>query len=316
VISGNILITGGAGFIGSQLIRKILPLSTHIYVIDDLSTGQREVIPSSQKITFIEDSISNKKVLRSILPRVNYIFHLACSNLLKSVEDLDKDFETNLYGGYLLLQSAHTYCPDLKRFVYASTCSIYGNASVFPTPENYYKIRLPYAASKFSVEHYCHVYYRLYQLPVTVLRLSNIFGPGQSPANPYCGVVAKFFEALKEKEPLIIYGNGQQTRDFTFIEDALQAFLLAAAREESIGQVYNVGTGKETTVNELAKEIRRITGVTEGAIQYKPKRPVDIVERRSIDAKKIQKELQWKVNHSLSEGLLKTFQWFKGGKVQ
>ncbi len=203
--------------------------------------------------------------------------------------DLEQDFHTNLYGGYVLLQCTHTHCPNLKRFVYASTTSIYSDALDLPTSENYYKIRLPYAASKFSVEHYCDVYYHMYQLPVSVLRLSNVFGPGQSPSNPYCGVIAKFFEAVKKKKPLIIYGDGQQTRDFTFIEDALQAFLLAAVKEKAIGQVYNVGTGIETTVIKLANEIKRITGFTEGFIQFRPKRPVDIVERRNIDAKKIQK---------------------------
>lgn len=308
---GNVLVTGGAGFLGSQLIRKILPICHHIYVIDDLSTGQREAIPSSGKITFIKGSITNKKLIQNLVSRVEYIFHLACSNLLNSSHNLEQDFNTNLYGGYVMLQCAHNHCSNLKRFIYTSTSSIYGDAPIFPTTEDYYSIRLPYAASKFSVEHYCDVFYHMYQLPVSVLRLSNVFGPGQLPSNPYCGVIAKFFEAVKKKEPLIIYGDGQQTRDFTYLEDALQTIMLAAIKEKAIGQVYNVGTGKETTIIKLAEKIKQITGFTDAIIHFKPKRPVDIVERRSIDSEKIQKDLQWRAYYSLSKGLALTFKWFK-----
>ncbi|MFZ7102544.1 MAG: NAD-dependent epimerase/dehydratase family protein [Peptococcaceae bacterium] len=311
MIFSNVLVTGGAGFIGSQLIKKILPNCRHIYVIDDLSTGLREAIPLSPKITFLQDSITNKEILRQVIPKVEYIFHLACSNLLKSIDNLAGDFHTNLYGGYLLLQTAYENCPNLKGFVYTSTTSVYSDADLIPTTENYYKIRLPYAASKFSTEHYCAVYHHMYQLPVTVLRLSNVFGPGQTPSNPYCGVIAKFFEAIKKKDPLIIYGDGQQTRDFTFIDDALEAIVLAAVKKEGIGRVYNVGTGQETSITELAREIKQITGFTEGLLEFRPKRPVDIVQRRNIDATKIQNELHWQVNYSLAEGLEKTFRWLK-----
>jgi len=312
----NVLVTGGAGFIGSQLIKKILPISRHIYVIDDLSTGQKDAIPTSDKITFIKESITNKEVLRYVMPKVDYIFHLACSNILKSVDNLELDMNTNLFGGFLLLQSAHNYCKSLKRFVYASTASIYGDADSIPTKENYYKIELPYAASKFSAEHYCSVHYHMYQLPVSVVRLSNVYGPGQTTLNPYCGVVAKFFEAVEKNKPQIIYGDGSQTRDFTFIEDALNTFLIAAINEKAIGQVYNIGTGVETSIINLANEIKEITGYRDGLIEFRQKRPVDIVKRRNIDSSKIQTELHWNINYSLSEGLQKTFQWLKEEREQ
>ncbi|MCC5912506.1 MAG: GDP-mannose 4,6-dehydratase [Clostridiaceae bacterium] len=307
----NVLVTGGAGFIGSQLIKKILPISQHIYVIDDLSTGQKDAIPTSDKITFIKESITNKEVLEYVMPKVEYIFHLACSNILKSVDNLELDMNTNLFGGFLLLQSAHNYCKNLKRFVYASTTSIYGDTEIIPTKENYYKIELPYAASKFATEHYCNVYYHMYQLPVSVVRLSNVYGPGQTILNPYCGVVAKFFEAVNKNQPQIIYGDGKQTRDFTFIEDALEALFLVAIKEKAIGQVYNIGTGVETSVINLLNEINKITGYTEGLIEFKQKRQVDIVKRRNIDSSKIQEELQWEINYSILQGLEKTFQWLR-----
>ncbi len=306
---GNILVTGGAGFIGSQFIKKILPHSQHIYVLDNLSTGQRSAIPNSDKITFIEDSITNMKVLQLLMPKVEYIFHFACSNLLKSVDDMELDLQTNLYGQITMLQAAHLYCHDLKRYVYTSTASVYSEASIIPTPETYYNICLPYAASKFSAEHYCSVYHHMYDLPLSILRLSNVYGSGQSTANPYCGVVAKFFESALNKQPLIVYGDGLQTRDFTYIDDALDAILLAATNSLAIGELYNVGTGIETSIIDLATTIACLSEFHDFTIEHYPKRAVDVIRRRSIDARKIQKELQWKPPLSLEDGLTRTLQW-------
>lgn len=308
---GKVVVTGGAGFLGSQLVRRLLPLCDHIYIIDDLSTGNRNAIPQSDRITFFEESITNERVLEEILPNVEYIFHFACKNLVLSVENINSDFETNLYGGFLLLQKAQECCKELKRFVYASTTSIYSQASILPTPEFYHNIKLPYPASKFSMEHYCHVYNQMYQMPVTILRFSNVYGPGQLSTNVYCGVVAKFFEAALNQEPMIIYGDGSQTRDFTFVEDAMDAVLLTVLDDKAVGSVYNVGTGIETSVIDLAKEVQKVSE-TDLPLLFKPKRKVDNVQRRSILARKIQEELNWKNKHSLEEGLAKTYFWLKG----
>lgn len=309
---GKVVVTGGAGFLGSQLVRRLLPLCDHIYLIDNLSTGNRAAIPQSDRITLYEESITNERILEEVLPNVEYIFHFACKNLVLSVENMNDDFETNLYGGFLLLQKARECSKGLKRFVYASTTSIYSQASILPTPESHYNIKLPYAASKFSMEHYCHVYYQMYQLPVSILRFSNVYGPGQLSANPYCGVVAKFFEAALNQKPMIIFGDGSQTRDFTYVEDAIDAVLLAAVEEKAVGSVYNVGTGIETSVLDLAKEVQKASGHKDNPLQFEPKRKVDVVQRRSIQAEKIKEELSWKKRHSLAEGIAKTFAWLKG----
>lgn len=308
---GKVLVTGGAGFLGSQLVERLLPISEHIYIIDDLSTGNESAIPKSERITFYEESITNEKVLEEILPKVDYVFHFACKNLVLSVENLSSDYETNLYGGFLLLKKTRECCPNLKRFVYASTTSIYSESPILPTPESYYHIKLPYAASKFSMEHYCHVYHHMYQLPVTILRFSNVYGPGQLSTNPYCGVVAKFFDAVRSGDPMTIFGDGSQTRDFTYVEDAMDAVLLAAMDPEAVGSVYNVGTGQETSVLELAKGVQKACGYADYPIQYAPKRKVDVVQRRCIDAEKIQKALNWTNKHSIAEGLEKTYTWLK-----
>ncbi|KQL54949.1 epimerase [Heyndrickxia shackletonii] len=310
----NVLVTGGAGFLGSQLVKKLLPISNHIYVIDDLSTGNRAAVPLSEKITFYEDSVTNGRILEEVLPKVEYIFHFSCKNLVLSVKNMDDDFHTNLYGGYLLLQKAQEFCPNLKKFVYASTTSIYSESPILPTPESYYNIKLPYAASKFSMEHYCHVYYEMYQMPITILRFSNVYGPGQLSSNPYCGVVAKFFEAVEHNESMIIYGDGTQTRDFTFVEDAMDAVVIAASSEKSINQVYNVGTGVETSVLDLAKAIKKVTNHENIKLKFEPKRRVDVVQRRCIHAEKIKEELHWHNRHSLIDGLVKTYIWLNGGE--
>lgn len=310
---GNVCITGGAGFLGSQLVKKMLPLCERIFVIDNLSTGKKEALPVSDKLTFYQDCITNEALLEEVLPQVDYIFHLACSNLYVSVEKQDIDFQTNAYGGYVLLKKAHQCCPSLKRFVYASTVSVYGNAEERPTLESYYRIQLPYAASKFATEHYGQVYHAMYDLPVTTLRFSNVYGPGQNPSNPYCGVVAKFFEAVVQHRPMTIYGDGNQTRDFTFIEDSLNALLAASREMRAIGQVYNVGTGKETSVLQLAREIYDIAGYTKYPLRFLPKRKVDVVRRRVVDPSKIQQDMNWEARDSLRQGLVKTWAWIKEG---
>lgn len=305
----NVLVTGGAGFLGSMLLQELLPISSHIYVLDDLSTGNPDAIPKSDKITFYQDSITNEKILEEILPNVEWIFHLACRNILLAALDLDEDFHNNLLGGYTLLKKAQSHCPRLKKFLYTSTASVYGNAAILPTPESYHQVTMPYSASKFSVEHYCQVFYHMHQMPITTLRLSNVYGPGQLESNPYCGVVAKIFDAIRKGQPIPVYGDGYQTRDFTFIEDAIEAIIVAAQDPDTVGRVYNVGTGKETNINQLAAVIASIAGKESHPIEYLPKRIIDKVNRRAMNTSLIQSELKWAPRHSLEEGLAKTYIW-------
>ncbi|MFY0758523.1 NAD-dependent epimerase/dehydratase family protein [Metabacillus dongyingensis] len=309
---GNVLVTGGAGFLGSQLVKTLIPTSDHIFILDNLSTGTKEAIPASDKVTFYQDCITDEAVLNEILPKVDYIFHFACKNLVLSVDNVYADFHTNVLGGFTLLRKAKELSPRLKRFVYASTASVYGNAEILPTPESYYNIKLPYSASKFTTEHYCDVYFNMYQLPVTTLRFSNVYGPGQLISNPYCGVIAKFFDSAENGQPLQIFGDGKQTRDFTYVEDAMDATILAALSDIAIGQKYNVGTGKETSILQLASSIKQVTGTHTLGNDFHPKRNVDVVQRRCMNTAKIEQELNWKKNHTLLEGLEKTKQWLEG----
>jgi len=305
----RVLVTGGAGFVGSQLVRRLLPISEHVTVIDDLSTGKRSALPPADNLRLIEQSYIDESLLDDVLPTVDTVFHLACRNILMSAHDMDDDFHVNLYGGYTLLKKVHERCDKLKRFVYTSTASVYGNAPVLPTPESYYHTALPYSASKLSMEHYCQVFNRMRGLPVSVLRLSNVYGPGQVTTNPYCGVVSKFLEAVDEHRPIPIHGDGEQTRDFTFIEDALNAIVSAAKHPDAIGRVFNVGTGRETSVNKLAAMIGALSGRADYPVVYVEKRPIDVVHRRCLDATHIRQTLGWHAAVTLEDGLRRTYEW-------
>ncbi|WP_274363654.1 NAD-dependent epimerase/dehydratase family protein [Paenibacillus thermotolerans] len=309
----NVLVTGGAGFVGSNLVRRLLPISEHIIVIDDCSTSKPSALPVSNKITFMKQSYVSDELLENVLGDIQHIYHLACRNLEMSVQNTDDDFHVNLYGGYLLLKKAMEKSRHLQRFVYTSTASVYGNASVLPTPESEYDTTTPYAASKLSVEHYCRVFHRMHQLPVTVLRLSNAYGPGQLTSNPYCGVIAKFFEAAAGGLPLTVFGDGSQTRDFTYIEDVIEALLLAGISPAAVGGVFNVGTGVETSVNRLAELVLQIAGRPKTQTQFSPKRKVDVVTRRCLNSDLLQYTLGWKAKTTLEEGLERTYRWLNGG---
>lgn len=309
----HVLVTGGAGFIGSQLLLKLIPRSRRITVIDDCSTSMRENVPTVEQITFIEASYVNEQLLERVLPSVTHIYHVACKNLVLSVDNMDEDFHVNCFGGYLLLKKAKELCPNLQRFVYTSTASVYGNADLFPTPESSFCTTTPYAASKLSLEHYCQVYDHMHNMPVVVLRLSNVYGPGQLTSNPYCGVVAKFFEMADQGRPFPIYGDGTQTRDYTYIDDALAALLLAGHHPATRGHVFNVGTGIETSVLQLAEMVSDISGRSMPRLTFHPQRRVDVVQRRCLDASLLQRTLNWEACTNLAHGLRKTDQWRKKG---
>jgi UDP-glucose 4-epimerase len=232
---------------------------------------------------------------------------MAARNIIVSTKNPREDYATNIGGTLNVLMAARE--SDVARVVYTSSASVYGNARYLPINEDDVTNMLsPYAVSKYGGENYCKAFYESYAVPVTCVRYSNVYGPLQRPENPYCGVVAKFFAAAMAGRAPVIHGDGEQTRDYTYIADAVEATLLAAVSARAEGQVYNVGTGRETTVNQLAEMIVRICG-RDIRPQHLDRRDIDNIRRRVLNIEKARGELRWVPEMTLDAGLRATHDW-------
>jgi UDP-glucose 4-epimerase len=199
----------------------------------------------------------------------------------------------------------------VERVVYTSSASVYGNPRHLPIHEEEGVSPLtPYAVSKLSGEHYCIAFYESYSVPAGVVRYSNIYGVKQDPANPYCGVVAKFLEAIRSGDPIQIHGDGEQTRDFTYVDDAVEGTLAALADPRSEGQVFNLGTGTETSVALLAETIAELYG-KRVTLEHIDRRDIDNIRRRVMNIERARKVLRWVPGVTLKEGLRRTIEWYE-----
>jgi UDP-glucose 4-epimerase len=301
----RVLVTGGAGFVGSNLVRRLLRDGAAVTVLDDLFTGRRENLPAG--ISFIEGSVCNAALVETQVRQHEVIFHAAARNIVVSTRNPREDFETNIGGTLNVLLAARA--AGIQRIVYTSSTSVYGNPRHLLSQEDDPLTPLtPYAVSKLAGEHYCMAFYESYGLPTTAVRYSNVFGPGQDPGNPYCGVVAKFVDAMFAGRSPVIHGDGLQTRDFTYIDDAVEATVLAATSERALGEVFNVGTGVETNVNQLAQTLLRLTGARVQPT-HSDRRDVDNIRRRVLNIEKSRRTLRWLPEVTLEEGLRRTVEW-------
>jgi UDP-glucose 4-epimerase len=304
----RVLVTGGAGFVGSNLVRRLLAAGARVTVLDDLFTGRLENLPASG-FEFVQGTVCDAPLVGRLVADAQVVFHAAARNIVVSTRNPREDFETNIGGTLNVLLAAREHPERVQRVLYTSSTSVYGNPRYLPINEDDpLSLLTPYAVSKLGGENYCMAFYESYGLPTTAVRYSNIYGPGQDPANPYCGVVAKFIESLFAGEPPVIHGDGNQTRDFTFIDDAVEATILAATSDRALGEVFNVGTGAETRVNELAAMLARITGCDKPPV-HKNRRDVDNIRRRVVNIEKTRRALRWIPETTLEQGLLLTVAW-------
>ncbi len=304
----RVLVTGGAGFVGSNLVRRLIREGARVTVLDDLFTGRRENLPEDG-FEFVHGTVCDLAHVEHCVGNADLVFHLAARNIVVSTKDPRNDYETNIGGTLNVLLAARA--AGMKRVVYTSSTSVYGNPRYMPINEDdHLSLLSPYAVSKLGGENYCMAFHESYRLPTSAVRYSNVFGPGQDPANPYCGVVAKFIESLMEGKPPLIHGDGNQTRDFTYVDDAVAATILAGISDRAIGEVFNVGTGVETRVNELAATLIRLFGF-DFAPQRIDRRDVDNIRRRVVNIEKARRTLRWVPEVTLEEGLRRTLEWQK-----
>lgn len=306
------LITGIAGFIGSSIARAVLAQGDRVRGIDNLSTGRRENIAEIEaEVDFREADLLDLRAIHDACRGVDYIFHeAAIPSVPKSVLDPLGSNQANVDGTVHLLIAARD--AKVKRVVYAASSSAYGDTPTLPKHEGMLPNPIsPYAVAKLTGEYYMNSFYRCYGLETVCLRYFNIFGPRQDPSSPYSGVLAKFISQMLNGEQPTIFGDGKQSRDFTYIDNAVHANLLAsrAPAQDVAGQVFNVAIGKRADLNETFRLLKKIIGCA-GDVKYGPERAGDV--RHSLaDLTRAEKLLGYKPQIDFEEGLRRTVEWYR-----
>ena len=304
------LVTGGAGFIGSNIVDSLAKRGEKVKFIVNFVSGKRENLSTVLgKIELFEGDIRDLAFLKKVTPGVDYILHQAAlRSVPKSVDDPVSFNEVNVEGTLNVLLAAKE--ANVKRVVFASSSSIYGEATLFPEKETHLPAPIsPYAASKLAGEHYCHVFSKVYGLQAVSLRYFNVFGPRQSLESEYAVVVPKFIISMLNSQSPPIHGDGSQSRDFTYIDNVVEANILAASRPEISGETFNIACGKDYTVLDLVKELNRIMDKNLKP-EFTPPRPGD-VRRTLADISKAQRLMKLKVKVNFEQGLKKSVEWFK-----
>ncbi|MCD6283592.1 SDR family oxidoreductase [bacterium] len=305
------LVSGGAGFIGSNLVRRLLAAGERVRVIDDLSTGRLEnladILPD---IELHQDTVCDLKACRRALEGVDYVLHQAAlGSVPRSVEDPLASNEANVTGTLNMLIAARD--AGVRRFVCAGSSSIYGDTQVLPKAEAMAPNPIsPYGVTKVAKTHYCHVFSQVYGLPTVVLHYFNVYGPRQDPHSAYAAVIPRFVSALMRGERAVIYGNGLQTRDFTYIDDCVQANLLACeAGEEADGEAFNVSYGEQVTIRTVHNIICELLEV-DSEPEYADPRAGDVRDSLA-DTVKAREILGYQPQYDIRAGLSKAISWYR-----
>ncbi len=304
------LVTGGAGFIGSNIVKRLIELGEDVRVIDNFSSGRRSNIePLLDKLEFIEGDIRDFWTVVKAVKGVDYILHQAAlPSVMRSVDNPLTSNEVNINGTLNLLEAAKLY--GVKRLVYASSSSIYGDTDKLPKNEQMPPSPLsPYAITKLAGEYYSRIFYKLYGFNTVALRYFNVFGPNQNPYSQYSAVIPKMIISLLKGVKPVIYGDGTQSRDFTYIDNVVEANLAACSSDRAVGNIINIACGEEYDLNTLLRKLNRIIG-TDIDPEYAPPKKGDV--KRSLADISLAKELLgYKVKTNFDEGLRKTVDYFR-----
>ena len=309
----RILVTGGAGCIGSNLVRTLLKAEPEkIIVIDNLSSGYTWLLPKSETICFIYGSILDEEKMKRVFNyKPHYVFHLAAHFANQnSVDHPETDLLVNALGTLKTLEYANLV--DVERFIFASSgCSVYGSQAPLPLKEDFVSLRLdtPYQINKLVGELYCNYFHDYYGLPVAIARYFNVYGPGEVPGK-YRNVIPNFMWWAMNGQPLPITGTGEETRDFTFVDDIIDGTLRMGIVKEAVGEAINLASETETRIIDLANMINEITGNKAGVV-FKSRRDWDKAVRRRASIEKARRILGYEPKTDIRTGLKKVYEWFK-----
>jgi UDP-N-acetylglucosamine/UDP-N-acetyl-alpha-D-glucosaminouronate 4-epimerase len=304
------LVTGGAGFIGSNIVDELLRRGERVRVLDNFATGREEnVAEFASRVDLIRGDVRDEEAVDRAVKGADFILHQAAlASVPRSIADPTSNNQVNAQGTLNLLLAAKKH--GVKRVVYASSSSVYGDSEELPKVESMTpNPKSPYAVAKLAAEYYCRVFGELYGVPTVSLRYFNVFGPRQDPNSQYSAVIPLFVKALMEGKRPDIYGDGEQSRDFTFISNVVNANLLACEAKVTGARVYNIACGGRYTLNQLFAALRERIGADVEPV-YGPARPGDVKHSMAAIGR-IQKELGYQVGVSFEEGIDRTVQWYQ-----
>ena len=309
------VVTGGAGFIGSHTVEELVRRGETVVVLDDLSSGKEENLSEFRsKISFIKGSITDLEAVRKATQSADYVIHLAArTSVPRSVKDPLETNKVNVEGTLNVLIAARD--AKVKRVVFAASSSAYGETPTLPKVETMQPVPIsPYGVAKYAGELYAQTFGHVYGLENVCLRYFNIFGPRQDPSSPYSGVLAKFCTAFLEGVPPVVFGDGEQSRDFTYVENAVAANLLACTAPSASGRVFNIGTGSRVTLNQTLVLLAKLSG-TSLETKYEPPRDGDIRDSQA-DISQARDLLQYEPAVGFEDGLSRTLDWYKEAQAK
>lgn len=310
-LSGITLVTGGAGFIGSHIASALAASGARVRIIDDLSTGYSENLAEiSGDIDFVQASVADETVLRQALEDVELVFHeAAIPSVPRSIENPRKTHIACVDSTLSLLLASREQ--KVRRIVYAGSSSAYGDQPTLPKCEDMLPNPLsPYAVAKLVGEYYCQVFTRVYGLETISLRYFNVFGPRQDPSSQYSGVISRFIDALLSDQQPVIYGDGEHSRDFTYVNNVVEANLKAAQTNKGVGSIFNIANGQRISLNQLLQELKDLTGRAQVEAVYREPRAGDVLHSLA-DISQARDLLEFEPRVGLREGLRMTIDWWK-----